>query len=191
MASYDFSLSLRFSFSVETAGEELRLHIEGGRGGLKHDQERLHEAEPAGLCHRVVGRGPADDAPGDGVRDLSAVEVSHISAYAFPVGSILRVVGPDVVHVAVPSRLECAASQAGVVLGGSCVLPGDHGSVDDRLHSPVLVCVTLAWLGALTSLAHLAVALGHDGVLVALAEVRLDLGVVAGDDLVHILHCSV
>ena len=37
MASCDFSLSLRLSFSVETAGEELRLHIEGGRGGLKHD----------------------------------------------------------------------------------------------------------------------------------------------------------
>ena len=93
--------------------------------------------------------------------------------------------------MAVPSGLEGSASQAGVVLDGSSVLPGDDGSVDDRLHSPVLVCVTLAWLGALTSLAHLAVALGHDGVLVALAEVRLDFGVVAGDDLVHILHCSV
>ena len=73
MASCDFSLSLRLSFSF--AGEELRLHIEGGRGGLKHDQELLHEAEPAGLCHRVVGRGSADDAPGDGVRDLLVVEV--------------------------------------------------------------------------------------------------------------------
>ena len=90
-----------------------------------------------------------------------------------------------------PYHLVSSPVRPVLVLDGSCVLPGDPGSVDDRLHSPVLVCVTLAWLGALTSLAHLAVALGHDGVLVALAEVRLDLGVVAGDDLVHILHCSV
>ena len=45
------------------------------------------------------------------VRDLSAVEVPHISAHTFPVGSVLWVVVPDVVHVAVPSCLEGAASQ--------------------------------------------------------------------------------
>ena len=109
-------------------------------------QTFLQEAESAGLRYRAVGRGPADDAPGDGVRYFLAVEFSHVSAHAFPVGSVIRVVVLDVVHVAVPSRLEGAASQAGVVLDGSRVLPGDHGSVDDRLHSPILVSVTLVTL---------------------------------------------
>ena len=74
--------------------------MEGCSGGLKHDHELLHKAEPAGLCYRAVGRGPADDAPCYGVRDPSAVEVSHISTHSFPVGSILRVIVPDVIHLA-------------------------------------------------------------------------------------------
>ena len=64
---------------------------------------------------RVVGWGSADDALGDGIRDLSVVEVPNISAHTFPVGSILRVTVPDVGHVTVPSCLECATSQASVV----------------------------------------------------------------------------
>ena len=84
---------------------------------------------------RVVGWGSADDALGDGIRDLSVVEVPNISAHTFPVGSILRVIVPDVGHVTMPSCLECAASQANVVLSGSCVLPGDHtGCSDDYKH---------------------------------------------------------
>ena len=55
---------------------------------------------------RVVGWGSADDALG---------EVPNISAHTFPVGSILRVIFPDVGHVTVPSGLECATSQASVV----------------------------------------------------------------------------
>ena len=118
---------------MQTAGEELWLDIKGGSGWLKHDQEFLQEAESAGLCYRAVGRGPADDAPGDGVRYFLAVEFSHVSAHAFPVGSVIRVVVLDVRHVAVPSRFEGAAGEAGVVLGGARVLPGDLGSVDDGL----------------------------------------------------------
>ena len=104
---------------MQTAGEELLLNIECGRGGLKHYQKLFHQAEPAGLCYRVVGQGSADNAPGDGVWDLSVVEVPNVSAHMFPVGSILGVIGPDVGHVTVPSCLECAVSQAGVVLSGS------------------------------------------------------------------------
>ena len=70
---------------MQTAGEELWFDIEGRGGGLEHDEEFLQEAESACLHYRVVGRGPADDAPGDGVRDLPAVEVPHVSAHSFPV----------------------------------------------------------------------------------------------------------
>ena len=77
---------------MQTAGEELWFDIEGGSGGLKHDQEFLQEAESAGLRYRVVGRGPADDAPGDVVGNVPAVEISHVSTHAFPVGSVVWVV---------------------------------------------------------------------------------------------------
>ena len=63
------------------------------------------------------------------------VEAPNVSAHAFHVGSVLRVIVPDVGHVTMPSCLECAASQANVVLSGSCVLPGDHtGCSDDYKH---------------------------------------------------------
>ena len=57
------------------------------------------------LFYWVVGRGPADDAPSDVVRYVryfSVVEVSHVSANAFPVRSVIGVVVPDVVHVISP-----------------------------------------------------------------------------------------
>ena len=102
----------------------------------------FHEAEPAGFGHRVVGRGSTNDAPGDGVRNHSVVEVPDVSAHPFPVGPVLGVVVPDIGHVTVPSCHKGAASQAGVMFGGSCVLPGDLGSINYRFYPPILVSVT-------------------------------------------------
>ena len=43
----------------------------------------------------------------------------------------------------IPSCLECATIKVGEVLGGSYVLPGDHGSVYDRFYSSILLL--LVW----------------------------------------------
>ena len=81
----------------------------------------FHEAEPAGFGHRVVGRGSTNNAPDDGVRNHSVVEVPDVSAHPFPLGPVVGVVVPDIGHL----------------FGGSCVLPGDLAlyMTDSTLHT--------------------------------------------------------
>ena len=53
------------------------------------------------------------------------------STYLLICFPFIGVIVPDVVYVAISSRFEGAAGEAGGGLGGTCVLPVDLGSVDD------------------------------------------------------------
>ena len=91
----------------------------------------LHQAKSAGLGHWAECWGPGDDLPADGVGDVCPVDLPHVAAHAFAVGSVVRVIVPDGVHVTVPPLLEGPARKPSIELCSSSVLPHDLGSVDN------------------------------------------------------------
>ena len=103
---------------------------------MVHDKKSFQIAQPAGLCDRVEGGGPAQDVPADGVWDVRVLQSPHVAGQC-SISPTLRV--GEIMFVTSPPDFELIPCESSVGLSVSVVLACDGCLVHHTLLSQATV----------------------------------------------------